>query len=178
MMTPSSQSCNLVSPRRGRSSPGRFRGKVAANSAQAEAGKDPKRRSQMSMSVGVLDHYNVSTRKLGDTVRFYEDILGLVNGPRPPFDFPGAWLYSEGHPVLHLNDISPTDKQQPSDSGVIDHIAFGSRGFEAMKQHLAQKGVSFRVNVVPNSSRRQIFLTDPNNVLIELNYDVGKDAAA
>lgn len=132
----------------------------------------------MSMSVGVLDHYNVSTRKLGDTVRFYDDILGLVNGPRPPFDFPGAWLYSEGHPVLHLNDISPTDKQQPADSGVIDHIAFGSRGFEAMKQHLAQKGVSFRVNVVPNSSRRQIFLTDPNNVLIELNYDVGKEAAA
>ena len=132
----------------------------------------------MSMSVGVLDHYNVSTRKLGDTVRFYEDVLGLVNGPRPPFDFPGAWLYSEGHPVLHLNDISPTDKQQPADSGVIDHIAFGSRGFEAMKQHLAQKAVSFRVNVVPNSSRRQIFLTDPNNVLIELNYDVGKEQAA
>jgi catechol 2,3-dioxygenase-like lactoylglutathione lyase family enzyme len=132
----------------------------------------------MSMSVGVLDHYNVSTRRLGDTVHFYEDILGLVNGPRPPFDFPGAWLYSEGHPVLHLNDISPTDKQQPADSGVIDHIAFGSRGFEAMKQHLAHKGVSFRVNVVPNSSRRQIFLTDPNNVLIELNYDVGKEAAA
>ena len=132
----------------------------------------------MSMSVGVLDHYNVSTRRLGDTVHFYEDILGLVNGPRPPFDFPGAWLYSEGHPVLHLNDISPTDKQQPADSGVIDHIAFGSRGFEAMKQHLAQKRVSFRVNVVPNSSRRQIFLTDPNNVLIELNYDVGKEAAA
>jgi len=101
-----------------------------------------------------------------------------VNGPRPPFDFPGAWLYSEGHPVLHLNDVSPTDKQQPADSGVIDHIAFGSRGFEAMKQHLAHKGVSFRVNVVPNSSRRQIFLTDPNNVLIELNYDVGKEAAA
>jgi len=132
----------------------------------------------MSMSVGMLDHYNVSTRKLGDTVRFYEDILGLVNGPRPPFDFPGAWLYSEGHPVLHLNDISPTDKKQPADSGVIDHIAFGSRGFEAMKQHLAQKGVSFRVNVVPNSSRRQIFLTDPNNVLIELNYDVGKEQGA
>jgi catechol 2,3-dioxygenase-like lactoylglutathione lyase family enzyme len=129
----------------------------------------------MSMSVGVLDHYNVSTRRLGDTVRFYEDILGLVNGPRPPFDFPGAWLYSEGHPVLHLNDISPTDKQQPANSGVIDHIAFGSRGFEAMKRHLGHKGVEFRVNEVPNSSRRQIFLTDPNNVLIELNFDVAKE---
>ena len=38
----------------------------------------------MGMSVGVLDHYNVSTRKLDETVRFYQDVLGLVNGPRPP----------------------------------------------------------------------------------------------
>jgi catechol 2,3-dioxygenase-like lactoylglutathione lyase family enzyme len=130
------------------------------------------------MSVGMLDHYNVSTRNLRDTVRFYEEVLGLVNGPRPPFDFPGAWLYSEGHPVLHLNDISPTDKPQRPDSGVIDHIAFGSRGFDAIKQHLARKNVPFRVNEVPNSSRRQIFLTDPNNVLIELNFDVAKETSA
>jgi catechol 2,3-dioxygenase-like lactoylglutathione lyase family enzyme len=132
----------------------------------------------MSMSVGMLDHYNVSTRNLRDTVRFYEEALGLVNGPRPPFDLPGAWLYSEGHPVLHLNDISPTDKPQRPDSGVIDHIAFGSRGFDAIKQHLTRKGVAFRVNEVPNSSRRQIFLTDPNNVLIELNFDVAKETPA
>ena len=129
----------------------------------------------MSMSVGMLDHYNVSTRNLRDTVRFYEEVLGLVNGPRPPFDFPGAWLYSEGHPVLHLNDISPTDKPQRPDSGVIDHIAFGSRGFEAIKQHLTRKGVPFRANEVPNSTRRQIFVTDPNNVLIELNFDVANE---
>ena len=130
----------------------------------------------MSMSVGTLDHYNVSTRKLKETVQFYENVLGLVNGPRPPFNFPGAWLYSSGHPVLHLNDISQTDKQQRPDSGVIDHVAFGSRGFEAMKQHLERKGVEFRVNVVPNSTRRQIFVNDPNNVLIELNYDIAKEA--
>jgi catechol 2,3-dioxygenase-like lactoylglutathione lyase family enzyme len=130
------------------------------------------------MSVGVLDHYNVSTRKLGDTIRFYEDVLGFENGPRPAFDFPGAWLYSAGHPVLHVNDISPTDKPQRPDSGVIDHIAFGSRGFEPMKQHLAQKGVPFRVNEVPNSTRRQIFVQDPNNVLIELNFDIANELPA
>ena len=129
----------------------------------------------MEMSVGMLDHYNVSTRKLGDTIRFYEDVLGLTNGPRPPFNFPGAWLYSEGRPVLHLNDISSTDRQQPADSGVIDHVAFGSRGFEAIKQHLTGKGVSFRVNQVPNSRRWQIFLTDPNNIMIELNFDVANE---
>jgi catechol 2,3-dioxygenase-like lactoylglutathione lyase family enzyme len=131
----------------------------------------------MDMSVGVLDHYNVSTRNLKETVQFYETVLGLVNGPRPPFDFPGAWLYSEGRPVLHLNDIAGTDKQQRPDSGVIDHVAFGSRGFEAMKKHLSGRGVSYRVNEVPNSTRRQIFLRDPNNVEIELNYETKNERA-
>ena len=34
----------------------------------------------MQMSVGTLDHYNVSTRKFQETVRFYQDVLGFVNG--------------------------------------------------------------------------------------------------
>ena len=125
----------------------------------------------MERSFGVLDHYNVSTRKLKETVQFYEDVLGFVNGPRPQFNFPGAWLYSAGHPVLHLNDISQTEKQQRTDSGVIDHVAFGCRGFEATKRHLSEKGVPYNVNQVPNSARWQIFLRDPNNVEIELNFE-------
>ena len=132
----------------------------------------------MTMSVGKLDHYNVSTRKLKETVQFYETVLGLNNGARPPFNFPGAWLYSEGHPVLHINDISGTDREQRPDSGVIDHVAFGSRGFEAMKKHLAGKGIQHRVNQVPNSTRCQIFLRDPNNVEIELNYDTKNEPTA
>jgi catechol 2,3-dioxygenase-like lactoylglutathione lyase family enzyme len=120
----------------------------------------------------------VSTRKLKETVQFYEDVLGFVNGPRPQFNFPGAWLYSAGHAVLHLNDISQTDKRQPPDSGVIDHVAFSSRGFEAMKQHLTGKGVFYRVNQVPNSTRWQIFLRDPNNVEIELNFETKNETVA
>jgi catechol 2,3-dioxygenase-like lactoylglutathione lyase family enzyme len=130
------------------------------------------------LSVGVLDHYNVSTHRLEETVRFYEDMLGFVNGPRPQFNFPGAWLYSTGQAVLHLNDISQTDRRQRPDSGVIDHIAFSSRGFEAMKLHLTGKGVPYRVNQVPNSARWQIFLRDPNNVEIELNFDTKKEVTA
>ena len=81
----------------------------------------------MEMSVGALDHYNVSTRKLKETVQFYEEILGFVNGPRPQFNFPGAWLYSAGHAVLHLNDISQTDRQQRPDSSMSRLAAAASR---------------------------------------------------
>jgi hypothetical protein len=80
-------------------------------------------------------------------------------------------LYSAGHAVLHLNDISQTDRHQRQDSGVIDHIAFASRGFEAVKQRLTSKGVLYRVNQVPNSTRWQIFVRDPNTVEIELNFE-------
>ena len=91
--------------------------------------------------------------------------------------FPGAWLYSGNHPVLHMNDIAGTDKEQPPKSGVIDHVAFGSRGFEAMKKHLTGKGIAHRVNQVPNSTRWQIFLRDPNNVEIELNFETKNEIA-
>jgi len=132
----------------------------------------------MDMSVGVLDHYNVSTCNLKETVQFYEDVLGFVKGPRPPFDTTGAWLYSSGHPVLHLRDISESEKQQPDDSGVINHIAFSSRGFEAMKKHLTGKGVPYRVDQVPDSAHWQIFLRDPNNIEIELNFETRHETSA
>ena len=128
--------------------------------------------------LGVLDHYNVSTRKLKETVQFYEDVLGFKNGPRPPFNFPGAWLYSGSHPVLHLNDISGTDKEQRADSGVIDHVAFGSRGFEAIKKHLTGKGIAAPREPGAELTRWQIFLRDPNNVEIELNFETKNEIAA
>src|SRR6202158_2297636 len=88
------------------------------------------------MSVGVLDHFNIRTRKLADTVRFYEDVLGLEKGARPNFAFPGAWMYSDGQRVLQRVDISKTDEPQKPDSGVVHHVAFISRGFAGMKQRL------------------------------------------
>jgi catechol 2,3-dioxygenase-like lactoylglutathione lyase family enzyme len=127
------------------------------------------------MSVGVLDHFNIRTRNLGETVRFYEDVLGLEKGPRPNFAFPGAWMYSEGRAVVHLVDISPTDEPQKPDSGVVHHVAFASRGFRGMKQRLQGKGVAFEAREVPGGDLWQIFVHDPNGVMIELNYETAKE---
>src|ERR1700687_6482149 len=95
----------------------------------------------MGMSVGVLDHFNIRTRNLADTVRFYEDICGLTKGDRPNFSFPGAWMYSEGKAVVHLVDISPTQEPQKPDSGVGHHVAVVSRGFAAMTPRLPLRGI-------------------------------------
>jgi catechol 2,3-dioxygenase-like lactoylglutathione lyase family enzyme len=132
----------------------------------------------MAMSVGVLDHFNIRTRQLDDTVRFYEDVMGLEKGPRPNFAFPGAWMYSEGKAVVHIVDISKTDEAQKPDSGVVHHVAFVSRGFEGMKQRLQSRGFPFDARQVPGGELWQIFVNDPNGVMIELNYEAAKESSA
>jgi catechol 2,3-dioxygenase-like lactoylglutathione lyase family enzyme len=127
------------------------------------------------MGVGLLDHFNIRTRNLGETVRFYEDVLGLENGPRPNFAFSGAWLYSKGQAVVHLVDISPTDEAQKPDSGVVHHVAFVAQGFHRMKEHLQTKGFPFEAREVPGGDLWQIFVRDPNGVMIELNYEMAKE---
>jgi catechol 2,3-dioxygenase-like lactoylglutathione lyase family enzyme len=113
--------------------------------------------------------------KFAETVGFYEDVLGLEQGPRPNFSFPGAWMYSDGHPVVHLVDISATGEPQQAGSGALHHVAFVSRGFNGMKARLASKGVTFSTVEVPGGEIWQIFVTDPNGVLIELNYPTAKE---
>jgi catechol 2,3-dioxygenase-like lactoylglutathione lyase family enzyme len=132
----------------------------------------------MAMSVGTLDHFNIRTRKLDDTVRFYEDVMGLEKGPRPNFAFPGAWMYSEGKAVVHIVDISRTDEAQKPDSGVVHHVAFASRGFDGMKQRLESKKTPYDARQVPGGDLWQIFVDDPNGVMIELNYEAAKEQSA
>ena len=131
----------------------------------------------MAVSIGVLDHFNIRTRKLTDTVRFYESVLGLEKGPRPDFAFPGAWMYSEGKAVVHLVDISATDEPQKPDSGVVHHVAFVSTGFDGMSQRLKSRGMPFEARQVPGGELWQIFVNDPNGVMIELNYEAAKEEA-
>ena len=132
----------------------------------------------MGVSVGVLGHFNIRTRNLPDTVRFYEDILGLEKGPRPNFAFPGAWMYSEGKAVVHLVDISRTEEPQKPDSGVVHHVAFASQGFAGMKSRLQSKGMEFDSRQVPGGDLWQIFVNDPNGVMIELNYEAAKEGGS
>ena len=131
----------------------------------------------MTASVGVLDHFNIRTRKLAETVRFYESILGLEKGPRPNFAFPGAWMYSEGKAVVHLVDIAATDEPQKPDSGVVHHVAFASTGFDGMADRLKSRGMPFEARQVPGGELWQIFVNDPNGVMIELNYEAAKEQA-
>ena len=134
------------------------------------------------MPVRKLDHYNIWTTRLEETVKFYVDILGLQVGARPPVALPGAWLYDATNtPVVHLVDVKNSksadlaaagnrDIATLSGSGSIDHIAFDASDFEDISSRLRVAGLKFREDGIPAINLRQLFVNDPNGVQLELNF--------
>ncbi len=128
------------------------------------------------MALTQLNHMTVRTDDLEGTRDFYQDLLGLKAGPRPPLGFPGYWLYAGEQPVVHLVPKSHGIGGGPSaDTGNFDHVAFTATGFAATRERLRQRqrGIRFREQDVPATPIRQIFLEDPNRVMIELNFPSG-----
>jgi catechol 2,3-dioxygenase-like lactoylglutathione lyase family enzyme len=121
------------------------------------------------MHVQRLDHVNVRTHDLEATRRFYVDVVGLRVGDRPPFDFPGLWLYDDRVAVIHVTGLGPADART-GDTGSVDHIAFRVEGLGAMRERVARLGVPVRECIVPRNGDLQIFLTDPNGLNIELTF--------
>lgn len=133
------------------------------------------------MALTRLDHFSVRTTDVSATQAFYENVLGLRNGPRPDFPFPGAWLYQGDQAVVHVIGVDPKDSSGLMDylgsrgdgeagTGNFDHIAFTANDLEGMRKHFEASGVSFKERSVPGLALRQIFLTDPNGLTVELNF--------
>ena len=125
------------------------------------------------MAVEKLDHYAVATADVEASVAFYTSVLGLAQGPRPPFDFPGAWLYCEGVPVVHLIGGREPLRSSP---GALDHVAFSGHSVAEFTARLEAEGVAFRERDVPDSDLHQVFLEDPNGITIEINFRAETEA--
>ncbi len=112
-----------------------------------------------------LDHVTVNCADLARSRAFYAEVLGLTDGKRPPFPFPGAWLYAGDHPVVHLVGDAPGGP-----TGSFDHVAFEASDFPAMRARLADLGVEFQENTFAAAGLSQIFLRDPDGVKLEFNF--------
>lgn len=122
-----------------------------------------------------LNHLLVLARNLDATRDFYVDVLGLTVGPRPPFGFPGYWLYLGDRAVVHL--AAKGGNPETADTGPIDHIAFEATGLADMAARLEALAIPVRHRKVPDLGLHQIFIRDPNGVKIELNYPAAEGAA-
>jgi catechol 2,3-dioxygenase-like lactoylglutathione lyase family enzyme len=119
------------------------------------------------MTIHGLNHFTVLTDDLEATRRFYIDLLGLEEGERPPFGFPGAWLYSGGKPVLHVI----AGRGLPAiRAGVIDHMAFSATDLAGWKDKLAARGFHYDLRQQPGTGVWQMFFFDPNGAKVELDF--------
>lgn len=120
------------------------------------------------MAVLTLDHVNIATDKLAETLAFFVDVLGLTEGPRPPFSFPGHWLYAGGKDMVHL--VGSGDAKQTPRDVALSHFALRIDDYEGAVARLEEHGLAYRAIGVPGRPTMQIFFQDPNGVTIELNY--------
>ena len=127
-------------------------------------------------------HFTIRPKCMEITREFYEKFVQIKVGERPPFNFPGYWLYINDIPVLHLvGDGAPLNAYfndndeaslNSSGGGSIDHIAFlfSARDFQPIKESIERDGVDHLHTIVPGLELRQIFLKDPDGIRIELNF--------
>ncbi len=120
-----------------------------------------------------MNHFTIVADDREATLGFYCGLLGLVEGPRPPFDFPGAWLYALGgsQAVLHIvfGRTLPTPR-----TGVIDHMAFTATDLPAVKARLDAAGVDYTLRPLPGGGMWQLFCHCPNGARVELDFEAAE----
>lgn len=124
--------------------------------------------------IGIEDlHYvSLAVAELERAKRFYGEVLGLEEIERPAFPFPGAW-YRIGGRQLHLivrggaRTLRGTREPDSRDG----HVALRVRSYRAALERLRAQGVPLVEKPVNATPWPQIFLTDPDGNVIELNAD-------
>ena len=129
------------------------------------------------MAVRGLDHVNIVARDLDATADFYARLLGLRRGESPGagMGLKGAWMLDDGdRAIIHLQGFDPArhaaGRDETTGTGWIDHVALACEGFEETKQRCEAMGLAYRVNDRQFGNLRQVFVRDPNNVTLELNF--------
>jgi catechol 2,3-dioxygenase-like lactoylglutathione lyase family enzyme len=132
------------------------------------------------MPLTELNHYFVRANDLERTRRFYCEVLGFEQMPRPNFGFPGYWLGVGGKVQVHMgpHDIQDaavhymgtTSRSATDNAGVVDHIAFSATDPQEFDARLKAMKVPVRKRYRPEIRLFQMFLRDPDGLTIEVNF--------
>lgn len=129
------------------------------------------------MPITGMNHFTILTDDVEATREFYCDFLDLEVGPRPPFDFPGLWLYKNGQAILHVIGGRPRAELR---AGVLDHMALSATGLAETVDKLKRRGLKFDLRRVARTGDGvwQLFFHDPNGVKVEFDFDAAEPAPA
>lgn len=105
--------------------------------------------------------------------RFYVDVIGLREGPRPVFrsGSRGYWLYAGDAAALHLT-VGAADEPAASGqrSSAFDHFAFNCDDLAGTRARLDAAGIAYAIDRVDELQQVQLFLRDPTGTGVELTF--------
>ena len=136
------------------------------------------------MPLEVMEHFNIRASDMEATKDFYCDVLGMRVGERPPFEFPGYWIYLGEIAVVHLQAADSNEAMEAfigakegnlEGSGAIDHVAFSGSDVRAFVARAKAHDTEMVHRKVPEFGIHQVFIKDPDGITIELNFR-GEDA--
>ena len=134
------------------------------------------------MPITELNHFLLVAKNLERTKEFYQKVLGLEIADRPDFGFPGYWLKTGDNICVHLASQDQNKirdqfllKKHPkgtNGSGSVDHIAFLAKNANEVRSRIQKNKVEMHFRSFPDANPPlfQIFLKDPDDVTIELNF--------
>ena len=127
------------------------------------------------MPTQAIDHINIRAPEtlVAEMKVFYEGVLGLVAGWRPPFKSTGHWLYLADTPVVHLVDDERVKAAAGSRGPIVDHVAFSCTGLREFEALLKAKAIPYRRAEVPETSIVQLIFVDPAGNGVELQFAHG-----
>jgi catechol 2,3-dioxygenase-like lactoylglutathione lyase family enzyme len=123
-----------------------------------------------------LDHVNVRTGRLDEMRKWYVDVLGMTDGWRPPFPFPGAWLYAGDDPIVHLVGVDSTPDAHEDDIR-LEHFALRGDDLEALRTRIKSANLDCREVRVPGTDLLQLNIYDPDGNHIHIDFRTGESPA-
>jgi glyoxylase I family protein len=146
------------------------------------------------LDIDTLHHVSLPASDIERSKRFYSEVLGLKELPRPPVTFPGAW-YEVGDRTLHLivGERSTFREGKKIDSHDV-HCAIRVKSYAGAIAHLAALGYrpqmhaderrldpgqaaaedpfrTMRLNPTGTAGFPQIYILDPDRNVIEINAE-------
>lgn len=121
----------------------------------------------MPVTLENLNHYALRTKRLEESIRFYQQVFGFEVVSRPPFDFPGAWLYAGGV-QLHLIADGPGPDPTPEINTKDPHVAFAVGDIEEAAAAFDTIGLAYTRRWMPEWGCPQVYVQDPDGNIIEV----------
>lgn len=130
--------------------------------------------TKSGIRVKCIDHNTLVVKDLEQSRRFYVDVLGMREVPRPAFSFDGLWFQAgktQIHLILEYSGSGPAGNLVPPHQRTArtHHLAFEVDDAAAAVPQLTAHGVAILSGPKPRPDGFiQVFVTDPDGHVIEL----------